>query len=107
LTAAGAAATATTAAAATMGAVSAAAAVVIATMGRFTARGGHFRRGLGHDAQALIAPTIFRRNGLPRQALDIAHQRAFIIGAQADGLAGRPGPRGAADAVDVSLRHIG
>jgi hypothetical protein len=50
---------------------------------------------------------LARRHPHSRQSLDVAQKRLFILIAKGDGHARRPSPRRSADAMHVSLRHVG
>src|ERR1044071_9688781 len=62
------------------------------------------RLGLLHMLFAGAA--VFRRDRHADQPLDIAEIRSLFVIAERDGDALGAGPRGAADAVDVALRHV-
>ena len=63
-------------------------------------------RGRRHQRQPLVVATVEGRDGQLDQPLDVAQQVAFVVGAEGDRRAFRPGPRGAADAVDIGLGHL-
>src|SRR5205085_1391186 len=61
------------------------------------------RLGIGHEVRRERRD----RDLLARRALDVAQIAALVGAAESDGNAIGAGARGAADAVDILLRHVG
>src|SRR6185312_8757152 len=68
--------------------------------------GGQLGARSGCGAQLAIVAAIPSRDALAGDLLDVLQEAALVVGAEGHGGAAGPGARGAADAVDVGLRHV-